>query len=45
MNWPMVKVSDLADQIRGVSYAGSDAIREQKAGYVAILRANNIADE
>jgi type I restriction enzyme S subunit len=45
INCPMAKVGDLADQIRGVSYTGSDAIHEPRDGYVPILRANNITDE
>ncbi len=40
----MVRVGELADQIRGVSYAGSEAIKSPQSGYVAILRANNITD-
>lgn len=37
-----VRVGDLAEQIRGVSYGKSDAISEPKEGYLPILRAGNI---
>ena len=38
-------VGDIAEQIRGVSYAKGDAEASARAGYVPILRANNITDD
>lgn len=40
----MCKIGDLCDQIRGVTYAKSDAVSASKAGYKPVLRANNITD-
>ncbi len=37
-----VKLKEICDQIRGVSYSGDDAVKEMKDGFVPILRANNI---
>ena len=45
MSTPLVKVSDVCEQIRGVSYSGDDAIAVPESGYLAVLRANNITDE
>lgn len=45
MSAPLVKVSDVCEQIRGVSYSGDDAIAVQESGYLAVLRANNITDD
>ena len=45
MSAPLVKVSDVCEQIRGVSYSGDDAIAVPESGYLAVLRANNITDE
>ncbi|WP_291483891.1 restriction endonuclease subunit S [Acidovorax sp.] len=42
---PLVKVSDVCEQIRGVSYSGDDAMAVPESGYLAVLRANNITDE
>lgn len=42
MTWPTVKVGDLVDQVRGVTYSSGDAIDESKDGYIELLRANNI---
>ena len=39
------KVSDVCDQIRGVSYSGDDAVPKAQDGYLAVLRANNITEE
>jgi type I restriction enzyme, S subunit len=41
---PRVKLSDIADQVRGVTYSAGDAIDEPRSGYIPILRANNISD-
>jgi type I restriction enzyme, S subunit len=41
----VVKVSDVCDQIRGVSYSGDDAVPKAQDGYLAVLRANNITEE
>lgn len=43
-SWGKATVGELADQIRGVSYAKSDAASEALPGYVPILRATNITD-
>ena len=45
MSAPFVKVSDVCEQIRGVSYSGDDAIAVPASGYLAVLRANNITDD
>lgn len=45
MNAPLARVGDLAEQIRGVTYAKGDASLEPRDGYVPILRAGNISDE
>lgn len=45
MSAPLVKLSDVCEQIRGVSYSGDDAIAVPESGYLAVLRANNITDE
>lgn len=45
MSAPLVKVSDVCEQIRGVSYSGDDAIAVPESGYLAVLRANNITDD
>ncbi|MBI5024716.1 MAG: restriction endonuclease subunit S [Candidatus Omnitrophica bacterium] len=39
-----VAISDLCQQIRGVSYKGGEAIDTPRDGYLPILRANNICD-
>ncbi|MDE2222628.1 MAG: restriction endonuclease subunit S, partial [Candidatus Omnitrophica bacterium] len=39
-----VSISDVAKQIRGVSYNGQEAIKESRDKYLPILRANNILD-
>lgn len=45
MRAPLARVGDLAEQIRGVTYAKGDASVEPRDGYVPILRAGNISDE
>ena len=42
--WAQASVLDLADLIRGVSYAKGEAATEPGASRVALLRANNIGD-
>ncbi len=44
MSWQTAKVGDLCEQIRGVTYAKADASTSPKAGYLPVLRANNITD-
>ncbi|WP_448510342.1 restriction endonuclease subunit S [Immundisolibacter sp.] len=39
------RVADLADQIRGVTYAKEDATSSPRPGYLPVLRAGNIADD
>lgn len=38
-------VGDIADQLRGVTYAKDEARSEPKDGYLPILRANNITED
>lgn len=40
--WAWVKISDIADLVRGVSYKKGEASGEPRDGYVPVLRANNI---
>lgn len=40
----VARLSDLAEQIRGVSYAKQDASSEPRPGLLPVLRAGNIAD-
>lgn len=44
MRTPIVKISDIATQVRGVSYGKEDASKLSKPGFVPVLRANNITD-
>jgi len=44
MSTPVVRVGDLATQIRGVSYERNDASATPRPGYLPVLRANNITD-
>ena len=44
MKCPVVPISDVCQQIRGVSYKGGEALDAPKDGYLPILRANNISD-
>lgn len=39
------QVGELAEQVRGVSYAKAEAASDPRPGYVPILRANNITDD
>ena len=41
---PMRRVGDIAEQIRGVTYAKSDASSTPREGYAPVLRAGNIGD-
>jgi len=41
----LARLGDLCDQVRGVSYSAGEAIESPAAGYVPLLRANNIADD
>jgi type I restriction enzyme, S subunit len=42
--FPLVRIGDVAVQVRGVSYDKSEARATASPGYVPILRANNITD-
>lgn len=44
MSVPIARVGDIAEQIRGVTYAKGEAVVAPSAGYVALLRAGNITD-
>jgi type I restriction enzyme S subunit len=41
----VARVSDLAEQIRGVSYDKEDASSSPRPGYLPVLRAGNISDD
>ena len=45
MSSSLVKVSNVCEQLRGVSYSGGEAIAVPQSGYLAVLRANNITDD
>ncbi|MPM48005.1 Type-1 restriction enzyme EcoKI specificity protein [bioreactor metagenome] len=40
--WILTPVSQICEQIRGVSYNKDDVLFEPKEGYIPLLRANNI---
>jgi type I restriction enzyme S subunit len=42
---PSVKVGELAEQVRGVSYGKQDASNTPLPGYMPVLRAGNITDD
>ena len=44
MSTPVVRVADICDQIRGVTFSGDDAVSTAQPGYLAVLRANNITE-
>ncbi|MDQ8195123.1 restriction endonuclease subunit S [Coraliomargarita sp. SDUM461004] len=44
MGYKLFQVSELAEQVRGVTYSKSDASLIEKEGCLPILRANNITD-
>ena len=41
----IVSVSEISQQVRGVTYTKTEALQVSKAGYSPILRANNIGDD
>lgn len=43
--WVTIKIGNISDQIRGVSYTKEVAVKEPQKGYVPILKANNINKE
>jgi len=45
MSAPLARVSDIATQIRGVTYGKSDASKSPLEGYLPVLRAGNITDD
>ncbi len=45
MKCPVVSISNVCQQIRGVSYKGGESIDTPQDGYLPILRANNICEE
>ena len=44
MTWPTVRVGDVALQIRGVTFAKSEALSEPATGRVPILTASNVTE-
>jgi type I restriction enzyme S subunit len=42
--WPEVRIVDVAELIRGVTYAKDDARNAQEDGYLPVLRATNIQE-
>lgn len=44
MNNPLVRVGDLAEQIRGVTYRSEDASKTPRDGFLPVLRAGNITE-
>ena len=44
MEWEVVKLKDHIEQIRGVTYKGSDSRKEEFKNSIAILRSNNIGE-
>ena len=44
MSWKTVKVGDVSQQVRGVTYSSGEAIETYAEGYCSLLRANNIAE-
>jgi type I restriction enzyme S subunit len=45
MKTPLVRIGDLSEQVRGVSYGKQDASTEPLPGYLPVLRAGNITDD
>lgn len=43
-SWKIVRLSDIADVIRGVTYGKLDASNTNTSGYIQLLRGNNIQD-
>ena len=44
MSVPLVRIGDLAEQVRGVTYSKADASKTPKPGFLPVLRAGNITD-
>ena len=44
MRTPLLPISELAEQIRGVTYHQQDVVEEPRAGYIPVLRAGKITD-
>jgi type I restriction enzyme, S subunit len=44
MNAEIIKIGEIAEQIRGVTYSKELASKQKTEGYLPILRANNITD-
>lgn len=44
MSLSLIRVGDLSDQIRGVTYGKEDASKTPKDGYLPVLRAGNITE-
>ncbi len=44
MTWETVRLGDVAEQIRGVTYSKGEAIDTPTSGYVALVRAGNIGE-
>lgn len=45
MTYPLARVGDLAEQVRGVTYAKGDASTVAKSGFLPVLRAGNITED
>lgn len=45
MTIPLVRVGEIAEQVRGVSYDKQDAAAVRREGYLPVLRAGNITDD
>ena len=44
MNWPVVHVSDVADQIRGVTFGRSESVGVDGPGFTPLFTASNITE-
>ena len=42
--WPDTQLAEVADLVRGVTYAKDDARQQPVDGYIPVLRATNIQD-
>ena len=45
MKWPLVKVSDICNQIRGVSYKKDQISDLPREGFTKLYRSNNISSD
>jgi type I restriction enzyme S subunit len=45
MTWPIVRVGDIAQQIRGVTFSKSEAFTMQKVGLLPVLTATNVTED